>query len=136
MAIPDGWATEHNLPPSQRFPWDTTKGVYTLSAFHTLHCLVCHHCLIYFYRRVYDRSLAYSEADAVPVRKIFIVYSMTRIMADLCLAILAMRCTASTICARTLCVTPMISSFQHHQITMGCKARKARLAYVATGTNC
>lgn len=40
VALPDKWATEHNLPPTQRFPWDPTKGVYTLSAFHTLHCLV------------------------------------------------------------------------------------------------
>ena len=42
VAIPDGWATKNNLPPTQRFPWDTTKGVYTVSAFHTLHCLVRH----------------------------------------------------------------------------------------------
>ena len=42
VAISDEWATEHNLPPTQRFPWDSSKGVYTLSAFHTLHCLVYH----------------------------------------------------------------------------------------------
>lgn len=40
VAIPDDWADEHNLAPTQRFPWDTSKGVYLLTAFHTLHCLV------------------------------------------------------------------------------------------------
>lgn len=41
VAISDNWANEHNLAPTQRFPWDPSKGVYLLTAFHTLHCLVC-----------------------------------------------------------------------------------------------
>ncbi len=40
VAITDEWASEHNLAPTQRFPWDTSKGVYLITAFHTLHCLV------------------------------------------------------------------------------------------------
>ena len=40
VAISDDWAAEHNLAPTQRFPWDDSKGVYLLTAFHTLHCLV------------------------------------------------------------------------------------------------
>lgn len=40
VAISDEWATEHNLAPTQRFPWDASKGVYWVTAFHTLHRLV------------------------------------------------------------------------------------------------
>lgn len=42
VALSDEWAVEHNLAPTQRFPWDASKGVYLLTAFHTLHCLVRH----------------------------------------------------------------------------------------------
>ena len=120
VAIPDEMATEHNLTPTQRFPSDTTKGVYTLGAFHTLHCLVCR-----FHLHVYDISRACIEADALPVRRISVVYCMIRIMADCCLAMLALQCTASTKCARTLYAMLTVFSFQQHQITMACKARKA-----------
>ena len=40
IALPDDFATKHGLPKAQRFPWDKTKGIYQLEAFHQLHCLV------------------------------------------------------------------------------------------------
>ncbi|KAL9055319.1 MAG: hypothetical protein Q9162_003626 [Coniocarpon cinnabarinum] len=47
VAMSDDWAFEHNLAPTQRFPWDPSKGVYLLTAFHTLHCLKNIHRILY-----------------------------------------------------------------------------------------
>ena len=42
VALTDEWASEHGLERSEsRFPWDDSKGLYYLKAFHGLHCLVC-----------------------------------------------------------------------------------------------
>lgn len=40
IAIDDKEAAELGLPRSQRFPWDDSKGIYLLNAYHNLHCLV------------------------------------------------------------------------------------------------
>lgn len=40
VALTDDYAHEHNLDISARFPWDDTKGIYHIKAFHHLHCLV------------------------------------------------------------------------------------------------
>ena len=40
VALPDDFAAERGLPKAERFPWDKSKGVYQLEAFHQLHCLV------------------------------------------------------------------------------------------------
>ncbi|MCJ1380089.1 hypothetical protein MMC17_003192 [Xylographa soralifera] len=47
VAIPSAWATQHNLSPTQPFPWDPSKGVYLITAFHTLHCLKNIHRILY-----------------------------------------------------------------------------------------
>ncbi|KAL3478696.1 hypothetical protein BJX99DRAFT_224186 [Aspergillus californicus] len=39
VALPDSFAASHNLRKAQRFPWDTSKGIYILHGFHNLHCL-------------------------------------------------------------------------------------------------
>jgi hypothetical protein len=41
VALGDDWVKEKGLPPAQRFPWDHSKGIYVLSAYHSLHCIVC-----------------------------------------------------------------------------------------------
>ena len=57
LAIPDDWAAQYNLAPTQRFPWDHSKGIYTLTAFHDLHCLVSTHRIIpYFNAKSVDLS--------------------------------------------------------------------------------
>lgn len=44
IALPDEYAAEKGLPRSQRFPWDKSKGIYVIGAFHQMHCLVrLHH---------------------------------------------------------------------------------------------
>ncbi len=43
LAIPDAWARDHDLPLAVRFPWDDTKGLYLVAAYHNLHCLVRRH---------------------------------------------------------------------------------------------
>lgn len=40
IALPDTYVEKMSLPPSRRFPWDETKGVYLLNSYHNLHCLV------------------------------------------------------------------------------------------------
>lgn len=39
VALSDSFAASRNLRTAQRFPWDTTKGIYILHGFHNLHCL-------------------------------------------------------------------------------------------------
>ena len=39
VAISDSEANELGLPKSQRFPWDESKGIYLINAYHNLHCL-------------------------------------------------------------------------------------------------
>lgn len=40
VAIGDDEAESLGLPMSQRFPWDESKGIYLINAYHNLHCLV------------------------------------------------------------------------------------------------
>ena len=40
VALSDAFVEEHALLPSQRFPWDASKGIYVINAYHNLHCLV------------------------------------------------------------------------------------------------
>ncbi|MCJ1377244.1 hypothetical protein MMC17_000336 [Xylographa soralifera] len=39
IVLPDDYVAEKQLPPSQRFEWDDTKGVYIVNGYHNLHCL-------------------------------------------------------------------------------------------------
>ena len=36
----DEWATANGLPHSAKFPWKDAQGIYEISAFHGIHCLV------------------------------------------------------------------------------------------------
>lgn len=40
VALSNNFTDSRGLPRGATFPWDTSKGVYFLQAFHTLHCLV------------------------------------------------------------------------------------------------
>ena len=42
IAISDDVVAEKELPPSQRWPWDSSKGIYYMQGYHNLHCLVLH----------------------------------------------------------------------------------------------
>ena len=44
IAVPDDWSSSKGLSPAQRFPWDTSKGIYLVNANHNLHCLVRQYC--------------------------------------------------------------------------------------------
>ncbi|KAI4187233.1 MAG: hypothetical protein L6R41_002951 [Letrouitia leprolyta] len=39
IAVPDEWSAEKGLLEAQRFPWDTSKGIYLVNGQHNLHCL-------------------------------------------------------------------------------------------------
>ncbi|KAI4129547.1 MAG: hypothetical protein LQ338_002183 [Usnochroma carphineum] len=39
IAVSDEWAAEKDLLEAQRFPWDTSKGIYLVNGQHNLHCL-------------------------------------------------------------------------------------------------
>jgi len=38
VALDEAFAESKSLPMAQPFPWDTTKGIYLLNGFHSLHC--------------------------------------------------------------------------------------------------
>lgn len=40
VALTDEYAQSRGLEKSARFPWDDSKGIYHVKAFHHLHCLV------------------------------------------------------------------------------------------------
>lgn len=40
IALDYDYAASLGLPKAQEFPWDNSKGLYFLNAFHSLHCLV------------------------------------------------------------------------------------------------
>lgn len=40
VAVDHQWAAANGLPPADSLPSDNNKGVYTISAYHSLHCLV------------------------------------------------------------------------------------------------
>lgn len=39
VALPQAYAISKGLPPAQAFPWDESKSIYFLNAYHGLHCL-------------------------------------------------------------------------------------------------
>lgn len=41
VALSDDFARSKGLHLSQRFPWDENYGIYFISGYHKLHCLVC-----------------------------------------------------------------------------------------------
>ena len=49
VALSDSYVSEKGLPEAMRFPWDETKGIYFLNAYHNLHCLVTAHSLLIFF---------------------------------------------------------------------------------------
>ena len=40
VALSDEFAEEKGLLRAQRFPWDSSKGIYVFHAYHSLHCVV------------------------------------------------------------------------------------------------
>lgn len=56
VALSDEWAAAHGLRIAQRFPWDTSKGIYILHGFHNLHCLKIIHISIDEYRHGEQQS--------------------------------------------------------------------------------
>ena len=45
VALDQDYTESHDLDPSIPFPWDQSKGLYHLKAFHHIHCLVCYFSL-------------------------------------------------------------------------------------------
>jgi len=39
IALDDDYAKAMGLPRAQRFPWDSSKGIYLINAYHNLHCV-------------------------------------------------------------------------------------------------
>ncbi|MCJ1278463.1 hypothetical protein MMC21_006280 [Puttea exsequens] len=56
IALPDSYVSEKGLPEAMRFPWDNSKGIYFVNAYHNLHCLK----KIYRALNEYDRGLPQS----------------------------------------------------------------------------
>ena len=40
IALDNAYAKSMDLPRAQRFPWDDSKGIYLINAYHNLHCVV------------------------------------------------------------------------------------------------
>lgn len=51
VAVPKDWATAKGLPLGSTFPWDNSKSIYFVNAYHGLHCLVSlvFSCMFHFY---------------------------------------------------------------------------------------
>ena len=40
MAVDDVYVKKYNLPQAQKWPWDTSKSIYMLQGWHSMHCVV------------------------------------------------------------------------------------------------
>lgn len=50
LALDHSYAADMGLPRSQDFPWDPSKGIYLLSGYHAMHCVVSFYFAnIYFF---------------------------------------------------------------------------------------
>ncbi|KAL5044215.1 hypothetical protein BDW71DRAFT_215769 [Aspergillus fruticulosus] len=56
VALSDSFAASHNIRTAQRFPWDTSKGIYILHGFHNLHCLKIIYISLFEFRNGYAQS--------------------------------------------------------------------------------
>ncbi|KAJ5504750.1 hypothetical protein N7463_007624 [Penicillium fimorum] len=56
VALPDSFAASHDLRTAQRFPWDTSKGIYILHGFHNLHCLKIIYISLFEFRTGQEQS--------------------------------------------------------------------------------
>jgi hypothetical protein len=56
VALSDEWVAQHELRSAQRFPWDSSKGIYILHGFHNLHCLKIIHISLSEYRQGDEQS--------------------------------------------------------------------------------
>ncbi|MCJ1308626.1 hypothetical protein MMC25_002279 [Agyrium rufum] len=63
IALDDSYAKSMGLPRSQRFPWDKSKGIYVLNAYHNLHCVKTIRDSIDQYRTSQPQSVAYSHVQ-------------------------------------------------------------------------
>ncbi|MCJ1456070.1 hypothetical protein MMC28_006427 [Mycoblastus sanguinarius] len=58
VALDQHYISTHNLPSSNPFPWDPSKGLYYLKSFHLLHCLKHLRKVITDYRHTNATSLS------------------------------------------------------------------------------
>lgn len=50
VALDNEFVDSNHIHRGSKFPWDDTKTVYVLNAFHSLHCLVRNQSLVVCYR--------------------------------------------------------------------------------------
>jgi len=63
IALTDDYAIGKSLPISQRYPWDSTKGLYLLQGHHNLHCLKMIRQSILDYRNHSLQTRHYTHID-------------------------------------------------------------------------
>ena len=124
VAVPLGWAEEHNLAESQPFPWDPDKRLYVISAFHTIHCLVSKPSAI---------ALHWQWLTIIPRKSSIASYTMPT-TGDRSSAKSSTLCTALTTCARMPCATRTTSSCLHRQTGKAIRVLGDSPGFARTGT--
>lgn len=61
VALSDNYAKSKGLPRAQRFPWDHTKGVYLINAYHNLHCVKTIRTALLEFRSNSDQSSLWGD---------------------------------------------------------------------------
>jgi len=77
VAVPKTWVVEKGLPMGSTFPWNESKALYVINAYHQLHCL----------KLIYRTFMDYREGRPPHETQHHIIHCLDQIYADI-------RCTA------------------------------------------
>lgn len=70
IAFKDTYAKSMGLPRSQGWPWDVSRGIYVINAYHNLHCVDVHRPATVFYALVLPYPLSFTETHSCGTRMI------------------------------------------------------------------
>ncbi|ORY18372.1 hypothetical protein BCR34DRAFT_504701, partial [Clohesyomyces aquaticus] len=63
IALSKSYAMEKGLPPSEQFPWDSSKAIYLVNGYHGIHCLTQVYLTLKEYREGLPQSHGFEHAS-------------------------------------------------------------------------
>ncbi|KAG9230528.1 hypothetical protein BJ875DRAFT_487885 [Amylocarpus encephaloides] len=101
VAVPESWARDRDLPMGSVFPWDNTKRIYLINAYHAMHCL----------KNIYRAFMEYQESLPQSIAPEHIHHCLDQIRSDVI-------CHADD--------TPRVTTSDMRPVTAECQIRTCR----------
>ncbi|KAI1807016.1 hypothetical protein F4811DRAFT_550245 [Daldinia bambusicola] len=73
VAVPKSWAAEKGLDEAATFPWDSSKSLYFVNAYHSLHCI----------KQVYRAFRDYRMGNPPSISNGHVVHCLDQLLADI-----------------------------------------------------